>query len=202
MSEPLIHLNFDVETLGHRETSVVTTLSCVPFCFEKPEPYSELVLKGFYVKFNIEEQIKKYSRHVNPETVEWWKLQPPEARAHSIVPSKDDVLLEDGLNQLTSFINGSGYNYKKSYVWCRGNYFDFPMIQDLYRMIGQKPPYNGFKIRDTRTFIDILTGDTFGNYTLKDGIPPEFSKHHALFDAALDVSRMLEIYQNLAEGNE
>src|SRR6478736_9170831 len=96
----LIHLNFDIETLGHRDSTVVTTLACVPFSFEDDLTYDDHVLNGFYVKFNIEEQLKVYKRTTCEETLAWWKQQTPEAKAHSIIPSKDDSSLVDGLNAL------------------------------------------------------------------------------------------------------
>lgn len=197
----LVHLNFDVETLGKREGAVVTTLSCVPFSFEKDTSYDDLVLSGFYVKFDIKEQIQKYHRSTCSDTIQWWKEQSQEARENSILPSDADVSLEEGLGQLTAFIKGSGYNFNKSYVWCRGNYFDFPKIEDIYRCLGLNVPFNTWKIRDTRTYIDILTGVDNGGYTLKGGTPSNFVHHHALHDAALDVARMLEIYRAIQSGD-
>ena len=196
----LTHLCFDIETLGLRENTVVTTLACVPFTFEDPMEYDQLVLRGFYVKFDVKEQLQKYKRSVCQSTMDWWKQQSKEARENSILPSKNDVSLEQGLGFLTNFIQRTNYNPKKSYVWCRGNYFDFPKIEDLYRDIDEEVPYNSWKIRDTRTFIDILTGVDNGNYDLKGGTPSTFVKHNALHDAAMDCARMIEIFQTVQAG--
>lgn len=190
----VVHLMFDTETMGLKEKAVVTTLSCVPFTFEDDQKYSSLVSAGFFVKFKISEQLK-LGRETTPSTVAWWKGQPEEAKKHSIIPSADDVTLADGLNKLIPFIKASGYEYKKSYLWSRGNGFDFPKIEDLFDMSGIKVPFNTFRQRDVRTFIDVLTGADNGNYELKNGVPKEFVKHHALHDAALDAAKMIEIYQ-------
>lgn len=192
----LTHLLFDTETLGKRENAVVTALACVPFRFEDNTGYDDLVLNGFFVKFNVPEQLQDYKRTTCPDTLQWWREQSKEARQNSILPSSNDVSLVEGLKQLTEFIKGTGYNYKKSYVWSRGNYFDFPKIEDLYRQAGLEVPFSTWKIRDSRTYIDILAGTDNGMYVLKNGTPKNFIHHHALHDAALDVSRMLEIYHD------
>lgn len=192
----LIHLCLDIETLGYRENAVVATLSCVPFVFEENSSYSDLFLSGFYVKFDVKEQISRYKRAVDPDTVRWWSEQPKEARETSILPHKDDVSMAEGLSKLREFIEKSGYSFNKSYVWSRGNYFDFPKIEHMYWQLEEKPPFNTYKARDTRTYIDILTGSDRGQYELKGGTPEQFVKHHALHDAALDTKRLLEIYHD------
>lgn len=185
---------FDTETMGLKERAIVTTLSCVPFTFEGDLKYTKLVEDGFFVKFKISEQVK-LGRETTPSTVAWWKGQPNEAKAHSIIPSADDVTLEVGLNKLVAFLKANNYDWKKSYVWSRGNGFDFPKIEDLFDMAGIKVPFNTFRQRDVRTYVDVLTGADNGNYDLQAGVPREFVKHHALHDAALDAAKMIEIYK-------
>jgi hypothetical protein len=58
-------------------------------------------------------------------------------------------------------------------------------------------PINTWKIRDVRTYIDVLTGSTTGIYELKSGTPKGFVKHNSLHDTALDIVRMKEIYKML-----
>jgi len=194
----VVHINFDTETLGLYENAVVTTLSAVPFTFEDNTPYDELVRQGFFVKFKIVEQLKVYGRETTQSTVDWWKQQSEEAKVFSIKPSADDVTLVEGLNSLTAFIKESGYDWKKSYLWSRGNAFDFPKIESLYRNCGLEVPFNTFRVRDTRTMIDCLTGSENGYYRLREGQPKSFVKHHALHDAALDCANLIEIYQTMA----
>lgn len=196
----VVHLNFDTETLGLYENAVVTTLACCAFTLEDNTPYDELVQTGFFAKFNVMEQLKVYRRETTQSTVDWWKEQSEEAKVHSIKPSVNDISLEEGLTKLTEYIKNSGYSWKHSYLWSRGNAFDFPKIESLYRNVGMSVPFNTFRVRDTRTMIDCLTGSDNGYYNLKDGEPKSFVKHHALHDTALDCARMIEIYQTMAEG--
>lgn len=194
---PLTHLMFDIETLGVRERAVVTTLACVPFTLEDDKTYKQHVKDGFFVKFDVKEQISKYARVTDPDTISWWKGQSNEAKKNSILPSENDQTLADGCSALRRFIKGTDYDFKNSFIWSRGCYFDFPKIEDLYRDLGEKPPFNGFKIRDTRTMIDVLTGSLRGDYNLEGGTPDGFVHHHALHDCALEIAKMKEIYKSL-----
>lgn len=194
------HLCWDIETLGMKETTVVTTLAIIPFTFEDEISYDQLVLDGFYVKFSVADQIKNWKRTTTQSTLDWWKTQSDEAKKNSIVPHKNDVTLLEGLDQIEYWIGKSQYSHKNSYNWARGSNFDFPKIEDMFDQANRKLPFNTWKIRDTRTYIDVLTGNDRGAYELKNGTPKNFIHHHALHDAALDVMRLKEIYFTLAEG--
>jgi hypothetical protein len=195
----ITHLNFDLETLGKKSTSVVLSMACIAFTFEDDTPYSQYILDGFYVKFNPIEQLKM-GRTTDQDTINWWKEQNEDARKVTL-PSEDDVTVKEGLLMLRDYIGKTKYEWKKGYCWCRGNYFDFPMIEDLHDQVGLKLPFNTWKIRDIRTMIDVLTGSDRGEYNLRDGLPKEYVHHHALHDAALDVMRMKEIFKSLMEAS-
>jgi hypothetical protein len=195
----ITHLNFDLETLGKKSTSVVLSMACIAFTFEDDTPYSQYILDGFYVKFNPIEQLKM-GRTTDQDTINWWKEQNEDARKVTL-PSEDDVTVKEGLLMLRDYISKTKYEWKRGYCWCRGNYFDFPMIEDLHDQVGLKLPFNTWKIRDIRTMIDVLTGSDRGEYNLRDGLPKEYVNHHALHDAALDVMRMKEIFKSLMEAS-
>lgn len=197
MSEP-INLMFDTETLGTRERAVVTTIACVPFSFDVPATFDQLVKAGFYLKLDGRQQIRDHKRETDQGTIDWWKKQPQEAREASILPRADDVSQEEACERLRAFIKRTGYDFKTGWAWSRGAAFDFPKIESLYHDLGQLQPINGFMIRDTRTAIDVLTGSLKGDYELRDGIPKTFMKHHALHDAALEVLKLKEIHDLLA----
>ena len=185
----LEHLVFDVETLGLREDTVVLSLACVPFQFETFKSYGERVLDGFYVKFNAEEQITNHHRSTTKSTIDWWKQQSPEAKKYSLTPHKDDVSMEAGLKQLRDWIKTTKYDYKNSYIWSRGTYFDFPKIEHMYWQLDQEIPANTWRIRDVRTYIDVLTGVSNGKY---DPIKAEKN---------LNAYSLVEIYLSATESN-
>jgi hypothetical protein len=190
----LTHCFFDIETLATRPGALILSLAIVPFEFEKPKSFLEYVESGFHIKFNPLEQ-NRMKRIVDPETVRWWRSQ-GDAAKKVLLPSSSDVGVEDGFKMIKNFLKSTDYNFKESYLWSRGCAFDFPIIESLYELMNEPVPYNGWKIRDARTFIDIFAGVSRGNYELKDGVPKEFIKHNALHDAALDACKLVELYQN------
>lgn len=196
MSEPLVHLCWDLETLGKREHSVVLSLGCVPFTLEKHEYFSEYIQKGFYIKFSIEEQMKVFNRTYSQDTIRWWKGQGKEARKLAIEPSSSDVGLKEGINKLCKWIGTTGYSYKNSYSFSRASNFDFHILEHLIEESAQTTlPFNTWKIRDSLTYIDIFAGNNSGKYDLQLGNKSEgFIHHYALHDAALEAARLNELY--------
>lgn len=194
MEEPLTNLIIDIETLGIRTSSVILSIGCVPFKFEEHITcLDEYLEKGFYVKFNVIEQLKA-GRTTDTGTIEWWKEQSAEARS-VLYPSAEDVSVLHGLRQLTDFIDNSGYSHSKSHIWARGQDFDFPKIADLCYTNNFPLPYNTWMSRDIRTYIDVLTGNGRGQYSAHIEGETNMVVHNALFDCAMDAIRMTEIYK-------
>lgn len=195
----LTHLMFDVETLSTTPDAVVLSLAVVPFEFENNQTFDTLLKRGFFIKFSVEEQRHKYKRSISKATVEWWSNQGKEIREQNLTPSDKDVTLEKGLTLLKSFIRSTTYDYKRSYVWSRGTYFDFPIIESLHLSINTPLPFNTWQIRDVRTYIDILCGRSDGKYELKQRNESNFIKHNCLCDAAIDAASLVEIYHIISE---
>ena len=195
----LVHIVFDSETLGVRENAVVLSIACVPFELEVYQNYSDLYSQGYSVKFDSEEQMKVYKRTTERDTIQWWLKQPAEVRRAVTFTSAFDVPMKKGLQYLTDFVRSTSYDYKASYVWARGSYFDFPKIESMYLQAGLPLPYNSWKIRDIRTYVDILTGSNDGKYILQKGKSNSYRKHNALCDAAYDAAVMVEIYHRIKD---
>jgi hypothetical protein len=97
------------------------------------------------------------------------------------------------LRELNLFIANTAYSFNKSYAWSRGNNFDFPIIEDLYNQTQVKQNFNNWRVRDIRTYIDVLTGSDDAKYELDSGVPKEFIAHHPSHDCILDILKMKEI---------
>lgn len=195
MSNNLVHLIFDIETLGMRENTVILSLACVPFTFEEHECFEVFLTRGFFVKFDVKDQLKNLKRTMSPATIDWWKTQSKDAREMNLLPTEGDVTLFNGLNALSRFIEKTDYNYKQSYVFSRGTYFDFPKMEHAYEVsCGLPVPFNTWKIRDVRTFIDIFAGVNDGSYDVRFCKTDSFIKHDPLHDAAMDACRLNELY--------
>ena len=165
--------------------------------FYKTEPYNfnELVEKAKFIKFDVEDQITRYHRKINKETLDWWNDQGEKARKQ-IVPSEDDRKLVD----LYDFIkqNTSGMFIKK--VYTRGNTFDPMFLQYAMQDIGREEPFHWRTVRDTRSMIE---GMSFGMDVKNDYIPSDvvdrFIKHDPRHDIALDVMRMQLLAQAILQ---
>lgn len=191
---------FDLESLARDPYAVVLSIGAVVFDpGESPaneETYQRLIETGFHVKFSVEDQITKYKRNVEDETLDWWSKQSQEARA-ILKPSSEDVDMLTGMLQLNDWLKSCGYDFQDSYCWSRGTYFDFPMFYSMYNQTNVSPGFNGWKIRDTRTMIDCLTGSRRGKYE-PENRPNGFIAHDALHDAAMDAYRMIDIFHRLS----
>lgn len=200
------HIGFDIETLDITPRAVVLSIACCAFSFEEQDVGYEFYKEtGLYIKLNVVEQIKA-KRTVGKATVEWWKMQSPDAIAVT-KPSDMDIGVEEALRRITEYIRNSEYDWKTSYIWTRGLNFDIPIIEDLFRTsntFGDKDlPYNTWMTRDIRTYIDVLTGSTNGKYTLVDSKPPKsVVTHSALDDICMDILRMKEIYNKVYGGED
>ena len=194
----IYHLVLDLETLDTIPNSVILSLGCSLFAFEESNmDFNHYIETGFYVKLKATEQIKS-GRTTSKDTINWWKTQGEEAKS-VLFPQKIDKTLAEGLVLFSEYLNNSRYNFKKSYCWCRGSSFDWPIMDDAFRQHELKLPYNGWKIRDIKTAIDIMAGTDNGAYILRSGTPKEFIKHNSLHDCALDILRLKELYNNMLE---
>jgi hypothetical protein len=190
----LTHIVIDVETLGLYQDAIVLSLGAVGFQFDPDAHpnFDKLVSTGINIKFDIKDQMRA-GRAMTDSTVEWWKGQDEAAKA-ILRPSPEDRSMVDGLTEFADWVkNMKTYNYKESFVWSRGTYFDFPKVEHMYMQSNIPVPYNGWKIRDVRTFIDVLTGGSRGVYNLQHA-PTGFVAHNSLHDAAMDACRMHELF--------
>lgn len=190
----LTHLLIDIETLGTEPNAVVLSIAYVPFVLEVHTYFEELVSAGVYVKLDVQEQIRIHHRSVEDSVVKWWKTQPKDVFDAMVRPSSEDMSMKEGLTLLNKFVSGiKNYHFNESYVWSRGNNFDFPILKSLYQAAGIGLPYNDWRARDVRTAIDIMAGTDNGKYNLRFG-GDGFIAHNPLHDAAMDAARLNELF--------
>lgn len=212
-------LAIDLETLAWSETAVITAWSATIFNFDKDKDltYNEILDKTFYAKLDAKDQIKRFGRTTDKDTMAWWKKQPLEVQEMSIKSKPDDVKVDDMLVQFKDFLLDNKFDFYNSYVWTRGIAYDIPKIESLIKMVADaetlnsynekfsgyvknKDKYlvNTFRARDIRTFNDLIAFETVhdGKWEFPEGRPTEFVEHHAQHDIALDVMKMIHLYNN------
>ena len=190
------HIVVDIETLGVSDTNTtILSIAAIPFRFGEITPYSELLKNGFYRKLDAADQLKR-GRTKESSTIDWWKKQNHEAQKNGFLPSPEDINIDQAFRELKQWVSTTDYDFRNSWIWCRGLDFDKPKIDKSCEFVGIDSPFNTCRWRDIRTMIDCLTGSINGKYILEKE-PDEFIHHHCLHDAAHDAAIMQEIYAML-----
>lgn len=187
---------YDFETLSQNPINgVVSSFAILSFSesryIENPYTFEELLDNCKYIKFDVEEQVVRYGRKLNKDTIEWWNEQGEEAKKQ-ILPSKDDV----SIDQLYQFIadNIDLSKIKKSYT--RGNTFDPIFLDFLMKTTGNSHPFHWRTVRDTRSMIDGMSfGMDVSNGFMPGDLVDKFVKHNPCHDIAMDVMRMQMLAQ-------
>ncbi|AXF40588.1 exonuclease A [Acinetobacter phage vB_ApiM_fHyAci03] len=193
----------DLETLGNKPDCIVVDVSILIFDPDPKvmQPLDELIKNGKRFKLNLESQ--KGVRSTTPSTVKWWMEQSPEAKKN-LLPSSDDVTVEEAVTQILAFLKENGINQWKSQGWCRGMSFDFPIFVDMIRQTfktndtDKLEPIKFHCQRDIRTAIEaysLVRGMT--KTPLRKGILDGFVHHDSIHDCAKDVI-MLKMAQRYA----
>jgi len=191
----------DIETLGTESTSVVLSAALIHFDFS-PDDYRQKygqdlvdVYTGFaqsacFVKFDAEEQKKKYSRTVDKDTLVWWNKQSQIARDYAMNPTASDLSVHDGFNKMRKYIDENGGS--NQIFWCRGT-LDQMALDSLAHAADIPPLARYNKWRDVRTAIDILADDAKDGYCSIPGFKSDLHviKHIPQNDCANDILMLL-----------
>lgn len=186
------HLFLDFETLSDKSYEAIS-VNCAYVIIddEKDYTFEELVKLMQFAKFDTREQ-KNIGFKTSKDTIKFWKSLPPEVMSQ-IVPSSDDMTLEQFVKEFSEYIKANG---KPDRWWSRGNNFDPVLLQRIFDQTNtplHKVLHYG-KIRDIRTYLDAMVDF---NKDFDDGFTPpdcqdiDFKKHDCKHDVAMDVMRFL-----------
>lgn len=190
-------LIYDFETLSvDPNTGVAVNLAMLSFDMERftsdPYTFEWLVDDCKIIKFNVEEQIKKYKRTVDQDTLRWWGQQSKEAQA-ILKPSADDVSITELFD---FFVSNVPDNLDR--VYTRRASLDQPMMISLCELAGKTLPYSWRSFREIVSFIEGLTmGSGLRDDFIPEGLESKFIKHDPAHDIAMDVMRLQTIVQAL-----
>jgi len=166
----------DTETMGTSPDSVILTFGAVMF-----DPFSdEEPTKPLYLRLEIDEQTAM-GRTINPDTLAWWGKQDQAAQDEAF-SELDRVSLEDFATQLNRYIVGADK------IWAQGTTFDICLLENLYRMMGRPIPWEYWKVRDSRTILDL------GDDSVKKN---NASAHNSLADSYFQALGVQSIYKQL-----
>ena len=187
---------FDVETLGKESNSVMLSMAAIYFDTTKTPSHTELRESAFFVKFDVEDQIKRLNRKVGKTTMQWWSKQCDNVRTASFKPNKTiDVRFEDGYEDMRAWAKSK--NDDNCWVWARGN-LDQLVLDSFEEQLEIQPIWPFQRWRDVRTAIDFLYGTTQGY--CKVVTPPwveafdkdlHITKHNPIDDCVLDAMMLM-----------
>ena len=188
---------YDFETLSQNMlTGAAVSLAALEFDTERFHDdgytYDELLGNVKSVKFDVQEQVKKYGRNIQKSTLEWWKKQGAAAQKQ-LQPSDEDISIAELYNWLTNEFDIPSYKA----VWTRGNTFDPIFLRTILESAGDKDPFDQWwAIRDTRSFIDgMVYGSDIRNTFIPPGLDEKFVAHDPKHDVVMDVMRMQYLAQ-------
>lgn len=186
---------YDFETLSQDPVNgVVVSFAMLNYresrFVDDPYTYQELVDKSFYMKFDVEDQVKNYNRVIEKSTLEWWSKQSKEAQS-KLAPSSDDA----SISELYDFFTvNRATNMRR--VYTRRNTFDPIFMTSLMKATGKPEPYDWWDVRDTISYIDGLSyGVDLKNNFIPDGLEEHFVAHDPRHDIAMDVMRLQTLVQ-------
>jgi len=186
---------YDFETLSTNPVDgVVVSLAMLNFdpdrFIDQAYTYQELVDKCFYMKFDVEDQVKSYNRKIEKDTLEWWGKQNKEAR-DKLAPSSDDKSIADLHN---FFVVNKPVNLKRIYT--RRNTFDPIFMSSVMKATGNPEPYAWWDVRDTISYIEgLVYPQEIKTNFIPEGLEERFVAHDPCHDVAMDVMRIQTITQ-------
>jgi hypothetical protein len=132
----------DTEALSTRSNAAIVSIGAVKFCLNKG------IISSF--KINIDpKSCKQYGMHIDASTVDWWFQQTKEARDGWM---KSPVSIGEGLQYFQNW-----YGDKSRITWVKGASFDFPILENAFRVLELKNPIKYWHQCCYRTIIN-----TFG----------------------------------------
>jgi hypothetical protein len=186
---------FDVETLGKESNSVILSMAAIYFEPDKEPSHTQLRDSAFFVKFDVQDQIKRLNRKVGKTTIEWWSKQCENARNKSFKPRADDIQFEIGYEAMRQWANTK--NDLKCWVWARGN-LDQLVLDSMEEQLELKPIWPFSRWRDIRTAVDFLYGTTNGYVEVDTPAWVEafdsklhITKHNPIDDCVFDAMQLM-----------
>lgn len=186
-------LFYDYETLS--QDPITAPVVCLAMCVVdtdvmlSDEPYllSTIREESGYVKYNVEEQVDKYNKIIEPRCLDWWKENVDVAtRKRLLTPSVEDKSIRNLHTHFSQYVAGR----KVDLVFTRGNTFD-PIITKVISDYFKNPePYAWWVIRDTRSFLDGILWGTGIDQKFTPISDVKFNLHDPVDDIALDILRL------------
>jgi hypothetical protein len=181
---------YDYETLSlDMFNAAVVNLAAIHFddarFVEQPYEYEELLSSAKFIKFNTKEQVVKYGREINKDTLDWWAKLPSDVRAQLKPCSMDK-----SIDTIHDFFYDTLKIQECERVYTRGNTYDPILTISLHRSIGKEDPTKWWNVRDVRSLFEGMAyGHNIKNNFVPDDLKAKFIAHDPVHDIAMDIMR-------------
>jgi hypothetical protein len=165
----------DLETLGTRPGSVITSIGAVKFGGGE-------ITSDFYIRIDMQSSVDA-GLVIDPATLLWWLQRSEKARAELLAPS---VPLRSALEAFSVWVADP-----EAEVWGCGVGFDNVLLDTAYAYLQVKPPWKHWNDRCYRTLKKLHP-----TITLKR----TGTHHHALDDARYQAMHLMKILNDQAHG--
>lgn len=159
------HTMLDLETMGASSGAAIMSIGAVEFDLE-----TTTLGREFYVNVDLASCLKLGLR-VDASTLMWW-LEQDEAARKSLLDHRENIYVA-----LTLF---KKWLDPETTLWANGASFDFPILNEAYRLEGMEKPWNFRNERDARTI-----------YRLNNIKVENLGTHHNALDDAKAQARTL-----------
>jgi hypothetical protein len=175
----------DIETLGTSSNAVVVSIGAVFF-----DPIAIDVGETFYaVCSDLDTQIKRMGRQMDADTVMWWLQQSEKARDAIAKPL--NIHATETTKALFAFRKFLSKDVDVR-VWGNGIDFDNVVLGNLYKAMGETPPW---KFRNNMCYRTLKTlAEDHGRVVHL----VQENKHNALSDAIFQANMVPKFYKALA----
>ena len=176
------HCTIDLETLGTRPTSAITSIAVVMFDLEGNR-------KDFEVNVDLQSAMNA-GMTVDGETIMWWMSQSKDAQKALLDPKPVDLKI--ALMMVDQFIRS--YKGKGFTCWTHAT-FDAPILNYALSLVGVAPAIHYREHRDIRTLTWLSSKLGLSESQLK--FPAGLTAHRALDDANNQANYISDLLVNL-----
>lgn len=165
------HVMVDLETLSVRPYAAIVSIGAVKFT-EK-----DGILDTFYI--NVDGQsCKEHGLHIDPQTIEWWSKQSPEARK---ALTDNPRPLEEALSAFAKFYGTD----PTTIIWGNGSAFDISILESAYFNTNIQIPWKPWYVQCYRTVLNLVG---VSNNSIRKS---EADTHHNALDDAISQTKTL-----------
>lgn len=171
-------LMLDLETLGTAAGCVVLSIGAVRF-----DPGAGELGKEFHVVLSRSGSTAA-GLFEDANTLQWWSKRSKEAQLTLTTATESGVPLGEGLNMFRAFVK----EVPGTRVWGNGADFDNPILNAVYRAVGEAQPWAPYNGRCYRTLKGLLPGlklERMGTH------------HNALDDAKTQALHAIQLFKAL-----